>query len=273
MSKRRLFPLALLVILCLVGFRPAAATPPAGRDEEQALRRRVEEFYTLLQAANWDKAEAYVTKDSKEHYRSQQKKPFPGFRVDSIEVDPEGRSATVRVAVFIFTEFAPGPIPTPRTTRWRRERGKWYVIVPKPDPYALQSLQDAQQQAGSPSGVSPLAEELKFKGHRYGLGWVVPGEIRVARFPFANETDHTVTITQVDTGCECLRVNLEKKDYKPGESGEIAVEFNPAGYQRDYSQTVVVITSPGNRKSFLTVYGYVVPPDAAKTEQGKPPDP
>ena len=96
---------------------------------------------------------------------------------------------------------------------------------------------------------------MKFGGHRFGLGLMKNGEKKVARFPFTNPTDHLVTITQVATGCECLTVKDFKKEYKPGESGELVIEFDSTNYPGLYAQTMVVKTSPGDATSYLLVEG------------------
>ena len=257
---KRFLGLGLIVLLCTGGQRLlGAALVGEHPEQEQALRARVEDFYSLMQLGRWAQAEAYVTEKSKENFRNESKKPFLGFQVESVKLNPSGHDATVTVRIQVVTAFSPTtPMPFPRTTHWRLVDGLWYVVAPKPKPGGLQSVFGSLQGKGS-SAAARRSEELKFKGHRYGLGTIQQGQVKVARFPFTNVTDHVVTLTAVLTGCECLRVKTEKKEYQPGESGEVVIEFDPTGYKDPYSQTIVVKTDPGGLTTFLTVHGYVVP--------------
>jgi hypothetical protein len=226
---------------------------------EESLRKRVAELYSLLQLGRWDQAEAYITVESRENFRRQQKSLFLGFKVDSIKLDPDGKEAIVRLQVQqVMGQGPPTPITAPQTTRWVFADNLWYLVVPDP------ANQDKEFHAlfDKPGGRAPASlrpEELKFKGHRYIMGKIQPGQIKVARFPFTNVTDHPVSISSVETGCPCLEAKVEKKEFKPGESGEIAITFNPAGYEREYVETVVVKTDPGDSTTYLTVTGYIIP--------------
>jgi hypothetical protein len=158
----------------------------------------------------------------------------------------------------------------PRTTRWRLVGGKWLVVVARPDPNAMQAL--FATLSGKAAAKKTAPEELKFSGHTYNFANIQPGQIKVARFPFTNVTDHVVTITDVATGCPCLRLKTEQKVYKPGESGEIVIEFDSTDYEKGYAQTIVVKTEPGNLRTNLNVTGYIVPPRReARKAEGAPP--
>lgn len=249
----------------------AAAAGAEGSDQEQALRGRVEGFYSLMQVARWSQAEAYVAQDSLENYRDQSKKPFLDFEISSIQLDPGGESATVTVQMTFFTMYSPQPLTLPRSTRWRLVDGDWYVEVPKPDPAAMSKVFSSKGKGSSPRPP----EELKFEGHRYGLGVLQPGEVKVARFPFTNVTDHVVTISEVILGCECLKLKTEKMSYEPGESGELVIEFDSTGIEYQYGQSVMLKTAPGDRTTYLTIVAHVVPPHLAapkpEEEEKEPP--
>lgn len=250
----RLGLLVVLAVACPRGLALPAGEQPA--ELEQALRQRVQEYYSLLQLGRWTQAEAYVTEDTREEYRNQNKNAFLGFSIAELAVDPDGSEAKVTVQIHFFTGISPQPVASPRRTHWRLEEdGLWYVEIPKPDPRVLDGVF-----GGPKREYTPPPEELKFEGHRYGLGRVERGQIKQARFPFTNVTDHVVTLSEVLTGCECLQDKTKKREYQPGESGELVIEFNPEGYQRDYIQTILVKTNPGDVTSYLTVAAYVMPP-------------
>jgi len=245
-------------------FSPAAVRAGEPSEPEQALRARVEEFYALLQVARWKDAEAYVTQETREEYHNQNKSPFLGFRVESIRLNPSGDKATVVTLIRFLSGMSPQPVTVPRSTEWHRVGGEWYVEIPTPNPRSLQELFALQSRARGQKPAPP--PQLEFKGHRYGLGTIQPGQIKTARFPFTNVADHVVVIREVQTGCECLRVSLEKKEYQPGEEGELAIAFNPAGYERAYKQTIVVRIDPGDHATYLHIHGFIVPAGAAAPE-------
>jgi len=228
--------------------------------QEAVLRRRVEDLYVLMQLGRWQEAEAYIAPGSLEYFRKQDRSGFLGFQVDSIKMDPNGEKASVTVHVEkVIPQLSANPVSMPQTSNWTLTNNLWCLVVPDPT-----KVFDSAK-----SHPSPHTEELKFKGHRYVMGKIDPGQIKVARFPFTNVTDHSVTLSSVVTGCPCLEAKMEKKQFKPGESGEIAITFNPAGYERDYAQTVVVKTDPGDLTTYLMVVGYVMP----RPLQGRKPQP
>jgi len=247
--------------------RPASAqTVGAGAGaasaEADALRKRAQDFYGLMQLGRWDQAEGFISADTRENFHNAQKSAFLGFEVGSVEVAPGGEDATVEVTMQIVTSnvAAPGPISVPQKSHWRRVDGVWYMVVPPP---ANAGTQLGSLFAGSAvkSQVAPRAEELKFKGHRYILGKIGKDQVRMARFPFTNVTDHAVSLSSVVTGCDCLEVKTTKREFKPGESGELDIQFNPKDFEREYLQTIVVKTDPGGVTSHLTVVAYVLGPE------------
>ena len=272
-----------LAWLWLGGILAAGALCPAASvsseensKKEQALRTRIEEFYILLQQGNWFQAESYLTEESKELLRTQPKgallgsSPVVGFNVESVTLDPDGQGATAVVRLQTFTQFSTNPVAMPRISRWRLVNGAWYLVLPKPESNSTQGSLINQKTFAQPK---PKPEELKFKGHRFGFGILQPGQIKTARFPFTNVTDHAVKLAEVLTACECLKVKTEKREYKPGESGELVIEFDPTGYEHFYYQTIVVKTEPGTVISHLDVEAYVAlrPREAPKTEgEAKP---
>ena len=264
-NRSRVMPwMAAAFLLCASFFAaPGEAqlpTPPPDADPlAQALRTRVREFYSLLQMRRWSQGEAYVAKDSLEDYRYQEHGTFLKFEIKTVELNSDRQSATVVVDLTIFSQFTPTPVPFARKTHWVLEEDEWRVVVPGAagsDP--LESFQ--------PQDETPVPEELKFGGHSYRLGVLQPGEVKAARFPFSNETDHAVTIKEIVTGCECLKVKTEKMQYQPGESGELVIEFDSTGYEYRYAQSVVVTTAPGKSTSYLRISGQVVPRKFAKPQ-------
>lgn len=209
----------------------------------------------MEQLGHWDRAEKYVATDSQENFRKQPRGALMGFKVDSVEVEPDGRQGTAVIEVQAAANVGGVPLAMPRESQWRWVDGAWYLVVNATPP-----KRSLQEMLGSAAGKGPShAEELKFKGHRDNLGYVGTDQVRVAHFPLTNVSDHVVTITSIVTGCPCLTVKSQKQEFKPGESGEVDIEFNPAGYERDYAQTIVLKTDPGNQTIYLAILAFVMP--------------
>lgn len=224
----------------------------AAEQGTEVLQKRVREFYTLLQMRQTSRAEQYATTDSRERLRDQVNNPFMGFRVVSVSLNPDHQSGTAVVELMVMAPFATAPVPIRRTSEWKVEDGEWRVEVPAPPENTGDLLALTAQKA-------PKPEELKFVGHKFGLGVMKPGEVKEARYPFENVTDHVVKIAEVATGCECLKNKTTKLEYQPGEKGEIVIAFDSTNYEYAFLNTIVVTTNPGDVKSYLQIGAQVVP--------------
>jgi hypothetical protein len=239
--------------------RSAAASAPERAASEKALRETVQSFYAFLQAGQRSRAEQFVEEASRERFRNDAGGPFLGFEIVSFEIAPDGARADVNTKLTVFSRFANGPLPVTVKSQWVRRGDGWFATLPETGMADLQAL-------FSSGGASrpPAREVLKFAGTRYNYAVMRNNQVKTARFPFTNSSDQTVTIAEVLTGCKCLVPKLAKKEFKPGESGEIAVDFDPSGFDREYEQTIVVKVQPGDVRQHLVVRATVVPPGSDK---------
>jgi len=67
-------------------------------------------------------------------------------------------------------------------------------------------------------------------------------ELNVA-FPFTNKGSTPVKILRLEPGCTCTTVKVAKTTWAPGESGEIALRFEPGDRQGPQRQGVVIRTN------------------------------
>jgi len=252
----------LLVGLCLL----VAGTPViASSSSEEALRARVEQCYSALQQGDWPKVEEYLTKDSKPIFRGQTKKPLLAYKIQSIKLDPDGQTATVLVQVPLMSAAMPRPIPVPNTTLWRLKNRVWYMELsrPQPDANAHQELFNMAPKVRRAPAPVVTSKDLKFESKWCGLGNIQSGETPVAKFPFKNVSTHSVTLAEIQLGCDCLRLKTQQKEYKPGESGTLEIEFDPASLgltmEESFSQVVVMKTEPGDAYVLLTIAARVAP--------------
>jgi len=247
-----------LLSLFLVSSLRAVDSP-----REQALRTRVEQLYGALQQGNWGKVEKYLTKDSRRIFHSQPKKPITEYQIDSVKVEANGQSAEVVVRVPGPLAMIPGPpVFIPQTTEWRLVGGRWYMVLPDPHGAGRLPGSGEQQQASGPH-FSVNSTDLKFESTWASLGFVHKGDVKVARFPFTNVSQRTVTVADVQSTCPCLRMTSQQREFKPGEVGAIELTFDPSTFsfksKLALTLTVSVQTEPEHALTQLTVAAALTP--------------
>ena len=251
---RRLRTACLCALLCVLVQGPPVTVASSS---EEALRARVGECYAALQQGDWQKVEKYLTKDSKPLSRDQPKKPVTAFQIQSVKIEPDGRTATVVVQVPIITGVTPAPILVPKTTLWRMVGHTWYMELPKPDPNAMRSLFDLTPKVATSTPGALFSRDLKFEVLWRSLGDVEGSGTREVRFPFKNVSTHVVTLADIQLGCDCLRLKTPQMVYQPGESGALEIEFDPSklSINRDqsFTQDIVFKTEPGGGYVKLTI--------------------
>jgi len=262
-TVRRCFLAASLLAVCYV-LAPGALVM-ASSSSEEALRARVEQCYSALQQGDWRKVEKYLTKGSREIFRDQTKRPPLGYRIQSIKLEPDGRTASVVVLVPLVTAAMPKPMPIPKTTLWRLVSGAWYMdLLPSPDPSAQEWLFGTAA-VTTPQGRSPslVSQDLKFDSTWVSVGVIEDSKPRVARFTFTNVSTHAVTLSEFQLGCDCLRLKTEQKEYQPGQTATLEFEFDPSRFgvhtEESFNQGVMIKTEPGGAYVKLTIAALVAP--------------
>jgi len=251
---------ALIAFLSLIlANTPALADSPG----EQALRTRAEQLYTALQQSNWGKVQKYLTKDSRRIFRSEPKKPVTEYQIDSVKIAADGQTAEVVVRLPGPPSMIAGPpVFIPQSTHWRLAGGRWYMELPDPRAAArLPSGGDQKEAAGPHFSIN--STDLKFEFTWASIGFVHKGEVKVARFPFTNVSQRTVTVADVQSTCPCLRLTSEQKEFKPGEAGAIELTFDSSSFKFKgklaLTLNVSVQTEPEHALTQLTVAAALTP--------------
>jgi len=250
-------------LITLLSLLPANTRVLADSPGEQALRARVDQLYSALRQGDWKKAEKYLTKDSRRIFRSEPKKTIAEYQVDSVKVEADGQSAQVVVRLpGPPTMIAGPPIFLPQTSRWQLVGRKWYLELPDPHLAGRLPGPGDQQQASGPH-FTVNSSDLKFESTYASVGFVHKGEVKVARFPFTNVSQRTVTVSDVQSGCPCLRLTSEQKEFKPGETGAIELTLDPSTFsfksKLALTLTVSVQTEPEHALTQLTVAAALTP--------------
>jgi hypothetical protein len=222
---------------------------------EQALRNRVEQFYSLMQLSRFADAEVYVTEATRQNFIDQPKGPFLSFEISTIKFEAKANAtpdkAEVTVQQEVFVPPAPAPIRATSVTTWIRIGDTWMLQAPKVDIPTFTKLFDRKPKGPRPP---PPPVEVKFDKESAEMGKVTRGQKGFAHFKFKNISDHPVSL-EINTYCDCLTVKNLKPEYKAGESGEITVELDSTEFLEEYMQTIMVKTLPGTAETRLLISG------------------
>lgn len=88
-----------------------------------------------------------------------------------------------------------------------------------------------------------------------------------AKFYFTNIGSQTITISNIQTSCGCTTASLEKKNYKPGESGFIAAEFE-IGSRIGFQQKHILVATDSTNQAYTQLTLKVYLPEVLKIEPG-----
>lgn len=114
------------------------------------------------------------------------------------------------------------------------------------------------------SAGSPI---MKFKETTIDFGEVDAGKSVDIKFEFENTGDDVLVIKNIRSTCGCTVAKVEKKEYNPGEKGEIPVKFFSRGYRGKITKTVTVTTNDkDNIYTVLKITGNVNLKDFAQAE-------
>lgn len=148
------------------------------------------------------------------------------------------------------------PTPSPVTKRpsiiSRQLRGLLAMAALSPFVFAVAVRWIGTEPA--PVQAGPDRPALAFRQYLVDLGKVPPSPVVGAKFRFENRGKKPVHISNLVPSCGCLAPRLAKREFAPGESGEIILPVKtpnePAGL-REYTVTVHY-TDPAPREERLT---------------------
>lgn len=144
--------------------------------------------------------------------------------------------------------------------------GKPVDIKPTAAPTSgvVQPLPGGKPNIDSHSGLNPsdpAQSPLTWEKMAHDFG-NIPDTTQVTYvFKFKNNTDKNVTILRAHGSCGCTVPDLPKKSFKPGESGEMPVTFNPANRKGPNPKAVTIEYSEpaGTPQTVVTINANVQP--------------
>jgi hypothetical protein len=85
--------------------------------------------------------------------------------------------------------------------------------------------------------------KIKFESTEVSFGEIDAGKVVDLEFKFTNAGDDVLIIKNISANCGCTVTKLEKKEYKPGESGVLPVKFYSRGLNGKVVRSVTVSTN------------------------------
>jgi hypothetical protein len=101
--------------------------------------------------------------------------------------------------------------------------------------------------------AAAVASALEWKTQHLAIKTGPLQKTTEAAFEFTNNSDRTVTITSVDSSCDCLDAVPSAKTFAPGASGRIQARFTVGDRSGIYRRTILVATDEGTVPAALTV--------------------
>jgi hypothetical protein len=218
---------------------PFRKAPP---EVEEALRVRVERFYSLFKEGKFRQAEDSVTEESKDLFYNSPKKALMGFEVVSLTFNDEFTEANVLVNVdTMFPLMGATPFKVPVAGKWRWVNDDWFLHMESRDnksPFGEMKGQQGNSGgsatvqgafAGGARGIKPEAFNNMYALNR-----------KVVKFPAAN-SDQPVerTVTFANSGPVRLTLELQGPEIpglevevgegklEPGDRREIMFRYHP----------------------------------------------
>jgi hypothetical protein len=251
------------------------SAPP---EVDQALRKRVSEFYKLLEDGRFRQTDTYLAEDAKDIYYEQEKKRIRGHEIVRVNWSDDFKKAVV-VAVIQTEVVMRGvvtPMGAPLASRWKLEDDKWVLyfdtVAGKPTPFG-------PMKAG-PNQTKGLSPEEMLKNPEVIFNQIKVEKDQVLLKSFAKSEDSIRVLNGMPGGITVLFVpdqvipgftyKVEKQDIGSGEETKVRFQYDPG---RDLSAKPTItgrIRVEPFSKSYGVVIRFDVPEEIKKQLPQKP---
>ncbi|MFY9152125.1 MAG: DUF1573 domain-containing protein [Prolixibacteraceae bacterium] len=134
---------------------------------------------------------------------------------------------------------------------WSFELGAWsfvlFVLVLGACSSGTKKTEPAKNLHESGLAKFVFSEDL------HNFGPLTAGEVVSFTFIFRNEGTKTLIITDIDSGCGCMEVNIPQKNIDPGQEGQIEVIYNSAGEVGRQLKTITIFSNAEENKKELYI--------------------
>lgn len=152
----------------------------------------------------------------------------------------------------IFTKKSSRVVPTPMTESSFSADANQADIAASNDFMNPQNQPQEIQQPAAPAG--PLTS-INFKSAKKDFGKVSSTSTNKHTFKFTNTGTEPLIISNAKGSCGCTVPVWPKEPIAPGETGEITVEYKPAGQSGQQTKQVTVTANTNPANTILTITG------------------
>ncbi len=103
--------------------------------------------------------------------------------------------------------------------------------------------------------------KITFTEYQHDFGKMTEGEVVTYTFQFRNTGTADLLITSVSASCGCTVPKYSRKPVKPGETGEIDIEFNSQGKMGAQRKSIAVRGNTSPPVTILQIMAQVEPAD------------
>src|SRR4029077_9081770 len=109
--------------------------------------------------------------------------------------------------------------------------------------------------------IASVSAQLKWDQPKQTLTPSRGEKVLTARFGFTNVGPSPITIIDIRPSCGCTTATLAKKEYAPGESGEIEAKLDFAGHVGHQEKWIYVTTNVAGSEPALLSLAVDIPPE------------
>ncbi len=229
----------------------AQTTSPATAEAEKALRARAEQFYQLEVDGQFRKAEALVAEDTKDYYFDHGKPSMRAFKMGKIEfTDPTHANVTLTATVVMTAPMIGSQeIPMTSVHTWKLENGTWFWYVDQTAGFDTPFGKMRVNGVAAPGSlnIGPMGAATGPKGLE-SLVTVNRNSVELTKSDpvqsviVTNGLPGPISLTLSGNDADGLTVNVELKELKAGEKGQ--VQFKRTG--KPVSATIIIHVAPVN---------------------------
>ncbi|MCS6934813.1 MAG: DUF1573 domain-containing protein [Chitinophagales bacterium] len=130
-------------------------------------------------------------------------------------------------------------------------------IPPQPNPFSNPPTDQITQSNTPLPAYGPTT--IQFTKTTHDFGKVKAGEKVKTKFHFKNTGNNPLVISNAAGSCGCTVPSYPRMPLKPGEEGDIDVEFDSSGKRGEEIKTVTVTANTEPRQIVLTIKATVMP--------------
>jgi hypothetical protein len=246
MDRRLLFP-------AVVASAWAQQTSPAAAEAEKALRARAEQFYQLEVDKKFRLAEAIVAEDTKDYFYNNGKPDIRNYRIDKVEIAPDGTHAkltTTVTAVMKAAGFPSQDVSVPVHSTWKLENSQWMWYVEQATietPFGkVQASKNDSGEAHRPPGIPDLGNLQNLVSIDRTSVDLTAGNPKPETVTISNQMPGPISVQVATERPKGLTVQIDKSQLETGEKA--VVSFSVLG---DAKPSGAVRISAGPLQEFV----------------------